>query len=208
VVYLGHSAIKSLLLAASIATYLERPVPGYALERGELWKHSVGVAAGARLITLRLGGQVAEEAYSAGLLADIGKLALDSALRDADLRGFETAGASFADLERDFFGIDHATLGAEMARRWHLPEPLIEAIACHHRPAQAQAGNLLAAAVHVADGAMMMLGIGLGVDGLQYPLDPVACERLGWTVDKLPELIDKVVPLIEEATTFVNAGRK
>lgn len=208
VVYLGHSAIQSLLLAASIASYLERPVPGYALERGELWKHSVGVAAGARLITLKFGTQVAEEAYSAGLLADIGKLALDIALREADLSGLDSGTQSFTDLETGFFGIDHATLGAEMARRWHLPEHLVEAIAYHHRPSLANAGGLLAAAVHVADGAMMMLGVGLGRDGLQYALDPLAYERMGWTEAQLPELVDRVLPLISEAEAFVQPGRK
>jgi putative nucleotidyltransferase with HDIG domain len=207
-VYLGHGAIQSLVLAASISAFLERPVPGYALDRGELWKHSVGVAAGARLITLKFGAQIAEEAYSAGLLADIGKLVLEVALRDADLSAPEYQSRSFADLELDFFGIDHAALGAEMARRWHLPAHLVEAIACHHRPAQADAGGLLAAAVHVADGAMMMLGVGLGRDGLQYPLDPQACARLGWSEAQLPELLDRVLPLLSEAETFVQPARK
>ncbi len=54
VTYLGQRTLHSLILAASVATLLERPAPGYALDRGELWRHSIGVAAGARLITLNL----------------------------------------------------------------------------------------------------------------------------------------------------------
>jgi HD-like signal output (HDOD) protein len=64
-----------------------------------------------------------------------------------------------------------------MARRWNLPSALVDAISnLHHRRLPRRA--LLASAVHVADAAMMMLGIGIGKDGLQYELDPVACQRL------------------------------
>jgi hypothetical protein len=83
----------------------------------------------------------------------------------------------------------------------------VEAIACHHRPAQAHAGGLLAAAVHVADVAMMLLGVGLGRDGLQYPLDPQACARLDWTEAQLPDLLDRLLPLLSEAEAFVQPNR-
>lgn len=72
---------------------MDRPVPGYRLDRGELWKHAVGVAGGARLATQHLGPQVAEEAYHAGLLCDIGKLAFEVLLRTLD--PFEVLGSKF-----------------------------------------------------------------------------------------------------------------
>lgn len=210
VVYLGHNTIRSLILAASIAAYMDRAVPGYGLERGELWKHAVGVAAGARLAVARFGPQVAEEAYHAGLLCDIGKLAFEILLRGVDTTRPEWRSRPFSELEVEVFGMDHATLGAEMARRWHLPQPLIEAIACHHRPSQetlSERGSLLAAAVHVADAAVMMMGIGLGYDGLQYALDPLACERLGWTEANFHDLVIRVGPLIAEAEAFIQLRR-
>jgi putative nucleotidyltransferase with HDIG domain len=207
VVYLGQNTLQSLVLAASVAAFLDRPAPGYGLERGELWKHSVTVAAGARLIALKYGAPMAEEAYHAGLLADMGKLAFERVLRGIDTRTPEWQDQSFADLERLHFGIDHASLGAEMARRWQFPPALIDAIANHHHPSQAREGSILAAAVHVADVATMLLGVGLGRDGLQYGLDPAACERVGWTEADLPVLLDRVRPFIAEADTFVRLHR-
>jgi putative nucleotidyltransferase with HDIG domain len=208
VVYLGQNSIQSLVLAASIAAFIDRPAPGYGLERGQLWIHSIGIASAARLLTTKFGRQMSEEAYHAGLLADIGKLAFESLLRDVNLETPEWKDRSFSDLESQYFGIDHAVMGAEMARRWRLPEPLVEAIACHHQPSRASKGLVLASAVHIADIAMMMMGIGLGRDGLQYTIDPVAIEKLGFTEDSFGELVARVAPFVAEAQTFTRQVKK
>lgn len=207
VVYLGQNTVQSLVLAASVTAFMERPAPGYGLERGDLWKHSVGVAACARLVAAKFGSQVAEEAYYAGLLCDIGKLAFEVLLRDVDTMRPEWQGRTFSELEQLHFGIDHAALGAEMARRWNLPERIVEAIACHHHPAGADEGAILAAAVHIADAVITCLGVGIGRDGLQYALDPVACERLDWTEAELRDLLDRVGPLLKEAENFLQPGK-
>ena len=188
---------------ASLSSLLEKPVPGYDLGRGDLWRHSIGVAAGARLVAEKYGPQVAEEAYHAGLLCDIGKLAFEVLLRNVDTNAAQWQGRPFSEIEKTYFGIDHATLGAELARRWRLPASLVDAIAYHHQPSAAADGAVLASAVHIADAAIMMLGIGIGRDGLQYALDPVACQRMGWNDDRMNELIDRVVPYIEEADKFI-----
>ncbi len=207
VVYLGQSAIESMILAASAMAFMERPAPGYALDRGDLWKHSVGVAAGARLAAAKFGRQVAEEAYFAGLLCDIGKLVFEALLREVDTTAPDWQGRSFAELEECHFGVDHATLGAEIARQWNLPAPILEAIAHHHRPALAnQEGAILAAAVHVADVAITMMGVGIGRDGLKYHLDPAAFERLNWTEDDFIELLERVGPLVQEVEAYIKPG--
>ncbi len=208
VAYLGQRTLHSLILAASVAALLDRPVPGYALDRGDLWRHSIGVAAGARLLAAKHGSKIAEEAYHAGLLCDIGKLAFEILLRNIDTSEADWQGYSFTDLETAHFGVDHATLGAEMARRWNLPASLIDAIKFHHRPSQAGEGAVLASAVHVADAAIMMLGIGIGKDGLQYDLDPVACERMGWSEANMKDLLERVIPFIEEADNFIRLRRR
>jgi putative nucleotidyltransferase with HDIG domain len=206
--YLGQRTLHSLILAASVASLLDRPAPGYALERGELWRHSIGVAAGARIIASRFGAQIAEEAYHAGLLCDIGKLGFELLLRNVNTEDASWKNKSFSELEENAYGISHADMGAEMARRWNLPKPLIDAIAHHHAPMQASEGAMLAAAVHVADAAMMMMGVGVGRDGLQYTLDPVACQRMDWSEKRFGELVERVIPFISEADSFIRIRRK
>ncbi len=208
VTYLGMRTLHSLVLAASVAAVLERPMPGYGLERGELWQHAMGVAAGARLIAGRFGNQVAEEAYHAGLLCDVGKLGFEMVLRNVDTTAADWQGYSFEDLESAHFGVDHAEMGAAIAVNWRLPGPLVNAIRYHHQPSKATEGAILAASVHVADSAMMMLGVGLGKDGLQYEVDPQAFERVSWKPDRLNELVEKVLPFVEEAKLMLTMNRK
>jgi putative nucleotidyltransferase with HDIG domain len=201
---LGQDTVYRLVLTASLSTVLERPAPGYALGKGDLWRHSIGVASGARLIAEKFGKETAENAYTAGLLCDIGKLGFEILLRKVNTEEPEWQGASFDQLEEEHFGVDHATLGAEIVKQWNLPYPLVDAIANHHQPSKATGGADLAAAVHLADAAIMMFGIGIGRDGLQYTLDAWACERTGWTEAKMENLYNQVKPFIDQAEEYLS----
>jgi putative nucleotidyltransferase with HDIG domain len=202
-VVLGQSTIQSIILAASVAPYLEKPIPGYGLDRGELWRHSIGIAAGARIVAEPFGHEMAETAYHAGLLCDIGKLAFEFLLRKENLNSSNWKSLSFEDLENKYFGINHAELGAEIARRWRMAEPLIAAINFHHTPHLAGENAILASTVHIADAAMMMMGVGIGVDGLQYQLDEYAVNLLKFDKDKMDILINRITEYINEAEIFI-----
>jgi putative nucleotidyltransferase with HDIG domain len=203
VVYLGQRTLESLVLAASVVNLLSKPIPGYGLEQGDLWKHSIGVAAGARLIAKKIGFPDPEIAYHAGLLCDIGKLVLGVMLLKPEINMEDWQGKPFSDFEQAYFGVDHATLGAELARQWNLPEPLQIAIAFHHRPSLAGDHMMLASCVHMADAILMMMGVGLGKDGLQYTLDPTAFRLIDWKDAKINELFERVMSVVQEAEEFV-----
>jgi HD-like signal output (HDOD) protein len=196
---LGQNTVGSLILTASVSNFLSRPLPGYELERGDLWKHAIGVAAGARLIAKPFGQQFAEDAYYAGLLCDIGKLAIDALIANEKIDPAQIAGKSFLEIENSRFGIDHATLGGKMARNWMLPDALADAITYHHQPGLAGEHVVLASCIHIADAAMMMMGIGIGKDGLRYPLDEKAFSATGWNQDRLEELVDYACKMIADA---------
>jgi HD-like signal output (HDOD) protein len=205
---LGQDTVYRLVLTASMSTVLERPAPGYALEKGDLWRHSVGVAAGARIIAAKFGKEVSDNAYTTGLLCDIGKLGFEILLRKVNTDEPSWQGVSFDSLEEEHFGVDHAALGAVIVKRWNLPYPLIDAIANHHQPSKATGGADLAAAVHIADAAMMMFGIGIGRDGLQYTLDPWALERVGWNEREMEKLYNQVKPFIDQAEEYLHPKPK
>jgi putative nucleotidyltransferase with HDIG domain len=208
IVYLGQDTVQSLILAASVSSYLYKPIPGYSLDRGDLWKHSIGVAAGAQLIARNFGHSFSEEAYHAGLLCDIGKLAFEVLLRDINDSKINWQGRSFNDLEIEIFGIDHARMGAEMAKRWMLPLSLQKGIEFHHEPGKAGEYIRIASAVHIADMALTMLGIGIGKDGLRYNIEPVAFEVTGWSPDKLPELFNLIMEQVKSAEEFIGIAGK
>ena len=206
-VVLGQSTIQSIILAASVSPYLERPIPGYGLDRGELWRHSIGVAAGARFVAEPYGKEAAEIAYHAGLLCDIGKLGFEFLLRKEQQKFSNWKNMSFEELESKIFGVNHAELGAEIARRWRLADPIITAIQFHHTPQLAGEYSLIASAVHVADAAMMMMGVGIGIDGLQYSLNDFAIQKLDFNPQKMDALLTKISQYVNEAEIFIGIKR-
>jgi putative nucleotidyltransferase with HDIG domain len=199
VVLLGMNIIQDLIMNSAAASYLERAIPGYDLQRGELWHHALGTAVGARLISKQQRLGIDDEAYFAGLLCDIGKLIFGNHLQKVELEKPACECESFLDVERAYFGIDHARLGAEIARQWQLPENLVTTIAHHHEPQAAQKYQSLVAIIHIADVSMMILGIGIGVDGLRYPMEEAALKRIGMTWEDLFCLAEKVTEELTHA---------
>lgn len=206
ILVLGMTTLHNLILSSSFASYLNRPVPGYGMERGDLWRHSVGVATGAQMLLMPYGRDMADEAYHVGLLCDVGKLAMEALLLNANSTSEDWQAGTFDEMEVSHFGVDHAALGAEMARRWRLPENLVQAIACHHRPQNAGGSVLLASAVHVADATMMMLGMGIGKDGLQYRFEAAAVECLGIQESDLVKLFENITNQVEKIESFIGLG--
>jgi putative nucleotidyltransferase with HDIG domain len=206
IVVLGMNIIQELVMTCSVSDYLNRPLPAYGLKRGELWHHALGTAVGAQLISRQRHLRIDQEAYYAGLLGDIGKLIFENHLHEIDLNGSEWGQRTFLDVERACFGIDHARLGAELARHWQLPENLVTAIAFHHEPQCAPKHRALVAAIHIADISMKVLGIGIGVDGVSYPLQQQSLELLGMTWDDLFKLSEQVAQELERAKELIDTN--
>ncbi len=211
---LGMSTLRQLVLATSTTNLLGRPLRGYAMIRGELWRHSIAVASGARLVMAQNHRDLQDQAYVAGLLHDVGKLVFDTFVQQTDFCDLPEQnnggqdGPSFDEIESDLLGMDHAQLGAEVGRRWNLPDDLVEAIAYHHDPSRASAdGKLVAAAVHVADAAALMAGLGLGIDGLDYRLDVAALEAIGWAPADMETLMTEEYHAVSWAEEFMSEGR-
>jgi putative nucleotidyltransferase with HDIG domain len=201
VVLLGFSAIKSLAISSHTSRLLSGALPGYGLQHGELWRHSVAVAFTARRLAVEVQLAPVEEAFVAGLLHDLGKTILSSHMEhayDEVTRIAQERRVPFHDIERELLGFDHAELGALVASAWSFPAELEEAIRHHHSPDEATLKPALAHCVHVADAACMMLGVGLGTDGMMYGIDPGSLSALGITPERLTGLMEDVAPLIAD----------
>lgn len=204
VVLVGFSAVRSQILGAAAFEAMRRGAPGYALNQELLWQHSVAVGVGARHLARRYGSVDSEEAFVAGLLHDIGKVVLGTFLgpRYDEVTRQVEMGIDFAAAERTVLGCDHAQVGAEAARRWNLPDALIEAIEYHHRPLEAGESRLTDL-VHVADALALTLGFGVGADQLLYPCCSEVVTRVGIapsTVDAL--LVDLAERLVDVSKPF------
>lgn len=102
-----------------------------------LWKHAIAASTLARAAAERLAPGHAPRAGAAGLLHDIGKLALFAIAPDTCKKAQEDAlaqGASLLEAEKRAFGATHALAGKWLAEAWSLPPAIVHAIWLHHQP--------------------------------------------------------------------------
>jgi len=151
---LGVRTISSALLAPQALAALRhvRPLPGLRVHEISLHGYACGVVARALLED----PQQAAQAFAAGLLQDVGRLAL-AMRRTGPYRSALSEAAwqerPLHEVERALLGFDHAAVGAALLRRWGLPEGVSAAVGASHQPrlASGLAGPLdVAGAVRLA----------------------------------------------------------
>ncbi len=205
VVILGFSTTRSVVWSVILSSTLKKPVLGYALPEGALWRHSVAVAVGSKLILqhANVKGVNMEEAFVAGLIHDIGKLLLATYVAGAyeEIVKVIAEGKTFDEAERQVLGYDHAIVGSMAAEKWNLPNIYVDAIKYHHRPNETD--NLMAKVVHLADYIAYSMGWGSeGLEGLNYTLDESVLEELGIAPEEIDVLFNET---LDQAELFLSS---
>ncbi|WP_232207774.1 HDOD domain-containing protein [Aminomonas paucivorans] len=211
---LGFKTVKSIVLAASVYKFMDGSFTGYALDRGELWKHSLSVAFASRYLAKKIKGLDDEEAYVAGMVHDIGKIVLNDYVRfgyGIIAKLVEDDQVPFMDAERQVLGFDHAQVGGLIMEQWNLPETYMLAARYHHSPwelpEESKAHQVFVDVIHVANILCLMLGVGLGADGLQYKIHPESLERLGIAdVEVLMSDLVDLMAKVDEEMVLEDAG--
>lgn len=179
---LGTIKLLQMVMAVHTNSMLTKKQVGYGLQSGSLWKHSVAVAIASSLIAQKLKVPDVNLVFTAGLLHDIGKVVLDQYV-DHDFdelqRLVTEEGLSFSEAEQRVIGFAHDEVGSMIAEKWNLPETIVRCIQHHHSPWNLEQPDTAVDIVYLADCICLMLGIGLGEDGLSYRADPKVMERHG-----------------------------
>ncbi|MDR1482591.1 MAG: HDOD domain-containing protein [Synergistaceae bacterium] len=209
--FLGFKTVKSIVLAATVYKFMDTAFTGYSLDRGQLWRHSQSVAATSRYLAEKLGSCDPEEAYIGGLMHDIGKIVLNDYVRfgySIILRLVEEDNIPFCDAERQVLGFDHAQVGGLVMEQWNLPESYSYVTTFHHAPwdlpSEFDSFQPVTDIVHVSNAICLMLGVGIGADGMQYNISTESLERLGMegsTEQVMGEFVDILSSMEEEMMT-------
>ncbi len=177
---LGLNLVKSLAIGMSIFESFTR---GLKQETGlvnNLWMHSFGSALVAQEIWVRRGNRKeAEFAFLCGLLHDLGKVVFFrcDAARYAGIFSSEKGpeDPDICTLETNTYGLDHAAMGASLAKEWCLPPELATVVRKHHSPLGADMP--LVAAIALADILAKQKGVGYDGDR-RLPMDPARIRPL------------------------------
>jgi len=135
IVYLGLNTVKTLVLGFSLVDSIAKDEDDVTFDFVDYWRRGLFSAVAAREIADA--GQCGdpENAFLAALMQDLGMVAMFRVLGDKYLQAIDMAHGDHRKLpavERKCFDFDHAVVGAEIARKWKLPEIYVDAIAHHH----------------------------------------------------------------------------
>jgi putative nucleotidyltransferase with HDIG domain len=209
VLMLGHQQILHIVLTVAFGTAMVVPLPAYAVEASELWRHSLITASAAEILVDETSALNVEApvAFTVGLLHDIGKLALGQALTpemQTKIRELvEMEQSSRVEAERKIVGTDHGEVGACLLRGWNLPEEILEATANHHNPVF-EPRPKLSVITHLADCLAHLAGSAPGWDGFATRVNPQAVAVLNLDEARLESLVIRVRESFDRVDSFMS----
>lgn len=182
-----------------------------ALRRQELILHSLAVACCAKNIAGLTSIRITPElAYFAGLLHDIGKLALQEVMPKSLSRIVEdakSAKASSQTVELKHLGTDHTLLGKALAQRWHLPDAIGLAVWLHHSDTAAIVQRMpearIAQVVQLADAIARPLGIGRSGSYDEPQLPEKSIQALGISTEQVEQIRRKLPDQVREKSNVL-----
>ena len=181
VMHLGIELLKGLALTGNVFATLGRsPIEGFSLEG--LQQRSLESACLAKRFVDD--PRQAEEAFTAGLVHDVGQIVIAMGLPkryQEILREARQSRRTLHVVELEQLGVTHAEVGAYLLGVWGLPFSIIESVAYHHRPSALGDGPCeTLAALHAAD-----VLVDPPVAGVEAELDLAFFDRVGMR-DRLP----------------------
>jgi HD-like signal output (HDOD) protein len=202
-ILLGQKTLGELITIAASSQLLSKKLKGYQLNPGDLWKHSLAVALGSRIIAEKKNAEWVEDAFIAGLLHDAGKIILDSYIverKNEFKKIFKSGQRKFIEAEKEILGFDHAEVMSRAARFWRYPENQTTAIRYHHYPLRS--GNSeLAFVVHLANFAAKEAGFKSEDLESRPEIDSHALSYLKFKKEELNKIIYEITESVEKLAT-------
>jgi len=215
VVVIGLEALKSLVLSSSLIDAFGK---GKQIDKNyteAYWRHSLATAIMAKIlarITHRTELAFQEEAFSAGILHDIGKLVIASYLPEKHIekmRFLQEHSTNEHEAENIVFDCTHVEVGRYFAESWKLPRELADAVYFHHAPASVPGDGALPYLVHLANN-LVHLSNENDVWGATRETSSFYLEtwnRLGLNSDMQDKLIQELAREYVKSETFLHLDR-
>jgi HD-like signal output (HDOD) protein len=208
IVLLGLSAVKNIAISASISRLFKAEKVSDTFSARDVWRHCVAVAVASREFCAMIGKKAhAEEAFLAGLIADLGLLVERQAFPDQlkeVIRMTAQSGRPFVEVEKEIVGADHQALGAALAAKWKFPKGLQVVLGYHHKVDKLkEEARLLPTLVYIADTLCCYEKIGFHMPAENQPLEDTHLESVGLTEDDFNSVRERLNDLVEEAEAIL-----
>lgn len=202
IVLLGLNAVKNIAIAASLTKLFRggEICPHFAAR--DLWTHSIAVAAGSKLICDELKMGLADEAFLAGLIHDIGIMVEVQAMRHEFVTVFEemtfdadnVPTCDMREVETRILGADHQAFGAGLCEAWKFPQSFTYVTGHHHDPLELPEPNrTLTSIVYIADRLAGLACYGFRNDLQSLEISPDTLDEIQLSMEKI-EIIKSNLP--------------
>ncbi|MCH8824913.1 MAG: HDOD domain-containing protein [Planctomycetes bacterium] len=207
IVLLGLNAVKNIAIAASLTKLFRggEMCPQFAAR--DLWTHSIAVAAGSKLICDELKMGLADEAFLAGLIHDIGIMVEVQAMRHELVTVFEemtfdddnVPTCNMREIETRILGADHQAFGAGLCDAWKFPQSFSYVTGHHHDPTELPEPNrTLTSIVYVADRLAGQADYGFRGDLESLEIVPDVLDEIQLSAEKLAVIKSNLPEAFEE----------
>lgn len=202
VLVLGFKQVRQVAVGASIMNTFRASRPDEGFDLDLFWGHSVAVAVAAESVAKKTRQAKPEDAFTAGILHDIGRLAIRQVMPDK----FEEAVAlartgqcSLHAAEQSITGVSHDEVGRALGEKWKFPAHLIDAVAGHHDGRLTLEDDGLAGIVAQCNRWVLHYGLYCGYDleaaeptALPRDLEPIeqACRGIDLVLDRAFSFIE------------------
>lgn len=164
VVVVGFEAVKDMALSVSVLEAFEDPGRNKYFDLSRFWEHAISVGVGAALLAKRYEPKYEAEAFTAGLLHDIGKVVVNQYCHLDFIEIMERVhedGEELLYAETVVLDTTHDRIGGWLADRWNMPLSIVEAIEFHHNPYLSEKHKPLVYLVKLADYLGRRAGVGV-----------------------------------------------
>ena len=207
IVLLGLNAVKNIAIAASLTKLFRGGEICPQFTARDLWTHSIAVAAGSKLICDELKMGLADEAFLAGLIHDIGIMVEVQAMRHELVTVFEemtfdddnVPTCNMREIETRILGADHQAFGAGLCDAWKFPQSFSYVTGHHHDPTELPESNrTLTSIVYVADRLSGLADYGFRGDLESLEIGSDALDEIQLSAEKLAVIKSNLPDAFEE----------
>ena len=206
IVILGFENIKNIIIALSMIGAFKGK--GKNWNRKKYWYHCLATASIAKRLSEDLGYPKSGEAFTAGLLHDLGIAIIQFYFNNEYNKIYKLVNSNNVDpleAETEVLNTTHQEVGNFLVEKWNLPKALCDSILHHHNPEQAGENNLLVSIIHLADYLSWKLEFGPFDFDKDLKLDHSIIDVFGWADEYLDEFVesyreifnDNLEPIIE-----------
>jgi HD-like signal output (HDOD) protein len=207
VMRLGARELYRLAALSLASRWMSIEAVGYRWEAGDFCRASLVKAVAAEALAQRTKRVDPAQAYTCGLIHEIGKLAVAFSC-SAAFAGIRerctTAGSTWLEAEKAELGFNYAEVSARLLTEWRFPEACVVSARFNPPSTEVPAEHrALVAHVHAAGHLAAAFGAGQGEDAFLYNLDQALLSEYGIDADAL----EATLPVVLERATQLLGGK-